>query len=44
MTTNYREELDFRLMFGESSYPASLGHAGLYDTFTERDARDDYNQ
>ncbi|KTF72090.1 hypothetical protein cypCar_00035501 [Cyprinus carpio] len=27
MTTNYREELDFRLMFGESSYPASLGHA-----------------
>ncbi|XP_050955450.1 nuclear factor of activated T-cells, cytoplasmic 3 [Labeo rohita] len=28
MTTNYREELDFRLMFGESSYthPSSLGH------------------
>uniref|UniRef100_A0A673G5G8 Nuclear factor of activated T-cells, cytoplasmic 3-like n=1 Tax=Sinocyclocheilus rhinocerous TaxID=307959 RepID=A0A673G5G8_9TELE len=23
MTTNYREELDFRLMFGESSYPSS---------------------
>ncbi len=41
MTTNYTEELDFRLMFGESSYPASLDHAGLYDTFT---ARDDYNQ
>ncbi|XP_052453807.1 nuclear factor of activated T-cells, cytoplasmic 3 [Carassius gibelio] len=27
MTTNYREELDFRLMFGESSYPSPLGHA-----------------
>ncbi|XP_016388238.1 nuclear factor of activated T-cells, cytoplasmic 3 isoform X2 [Sinocyclocheilus rhinocerous] len=26
MTTNYREELDFRLMFGESSYTQLLGH------------------
>ncbi|KAF4095409.1 hypothetical protein G5714_024487 [Onychostoma macrolepis] len=27
MTANYTEELDFRLMFGESGYPSSLGHA-----------------
>ncbi|XP_073687618.1 nuclear factor of activated T-cells, cytoplasmic 3 isoform X2 [Garra rufa] len=38
MTANYREELDFRLMFGESGYthPSSLGH-------TESRSDDDAN-
>uniref|UniRef100_A0A9J7YL89 Nuclear factor of activated T cells 3b n=1 Tax=Cyprinus carpio carpio TaxID=630221 RepID=A0A9J7YL89_CYPCA len=38
MSTNYREELDFRLMFGESSYtpPSALGH-------TESRSDDDAN-
>lgn len=42
MTTNYSEELDFRLIFGESSYThqSSLGHTGLFITFR---ARDDFN-
>lgn len=38
MTTNYSEELDFRLIFGESSYShQSLSHTGLYVTFSGRD-------
>lgn len=40
MTTNYSEELDFRLIFGESSYThqSPLGHTGLFITFRARDA------
>ncbi|XP_043084025.1 nuclear factor of activated T-cells, cytoplasmic 3 isoform X2 [Puntigrus tetrazona] len=36
MATNYREELDFRLMFGESGYPSTLGR-------TESRSDDDAN-